>query len=416
MRNMVRYEIKKVLGTVGGKIALVLMAAVVLVTFYIAGPSVEWVNEQGNEERGFHAVQKLRAAKKEWAGVLDEEKLQAVIRENRRIVATPEYQSKDYQQNDIAYSWRQGISDICNLLKFSFADGFRSYDYRRADSLVPEQAKDFYSNRVRLLKDWLNDPTDEAYDRFTEGEKAFLISRYEAMETPLTYDYTTGWDQIMEYSTTIAMFCAMILGYLLAGIFSNEFKWRSDSIFFSSLHGRNQAVKAKIQAGFLLVTLIYWISMLSFSLLTLFYLGFDGWNCPIQVSFWKWKSFYNITVGEHYLMVLFGGYLGNLVISFLVMWVSAKSKSSLLAVTVPYAVVFLPTFLQYFENSKILGTLLSLFPERLLSIGSNITRFDLLSLGSHVIGTLPVCFLLYSILTLILVPILYRTYRHKQIT
>lgn len=410
MRNMVRYEIKKVLGTVGGKIALVLMAAVVLVTFYIAGPSVEWVNEQGNEERGFHAVQKLRAAKKEWAGVLDEEKLQAVIRENRRIVATPEYQSKDYQQNDIAYSWRQGISDICNLLKFSFDDGFRSYDYRRADSLVPEQAKDFYSNRVRLLKDWLNDPTDEAYDRFTEGEKAFLISRYEAMETPLTYDYTTGWDQIMEYSTTIAMFCAMILGYLLAGIFSNEFKWRSDSIFFSSLHGRNQAVKAKIQAGFLLVTLIYWISMLSFSLLTLFYLGFDGWNCPIQL--FRWKCFYNITCLQYYLLVLAGGYVGNLFISFLVMWLSAKSRSSLFAVTIPYVIVFLPSFVP----EKYFGKILSLFPDRLLDVGMSASYFNLLTFGKKVVGALPVSFLLYGVLTLILVPAMYRTYHHKQIT
>lgn len=413
---MVRYELKKILGTTGGKVALVLMAAVVLVTFWFAGPCVEWINAQGEPETGPAAIAKLREAKQEWAGVLDEEKLQAVIRENQRIIATPEFQSKDYHQNDIAYSWKQGISDIRYLLNSAFAEGFRSFDYYTADSITTEQAKDFYPNRIRLLKDWLNDPSDAAYNRFSDEEKNFLLTHYESLETPMKYDYSKGWEQIMEYSTTITMFCVMILGYLLAGIFSNEFKWRSDSIFFSSLYGRKQAVWAKIKAGFLLTTLVYWISMLSFSLLTLMYLGFDGWSCPIQIAFGKWKCFYNITIGEHYLLILFGGYLGNLFIAFLVMWVSTKNKSSILAATIPYIVIFLPTFLQAFEGTKFMGTILSLFPESLLSVGSNISIFDLISFGKHVVSTLPVCFLLYSILTVILVPVLYREYRHKQIT
>lgn len=416
MMTMVRYEIKKVLGTIGGKIALALMAAVVLFTFWFAGPSVEWVNEQGVSETGFHAVANLRAAKKEWAGPLDEKKLQAVIRENQRILATPEAQSQDYHQNDIAHGWKQGFSDILSLLKYAFADGFRSYDYYKADQLVPEQAKDFDSNRIMLLKDWLYDTTDDGYYRLNDAEKEYLISQYEALETPMNYDYNTGWYQISEYSTTITMFCAMILGYLLAGIFANEFKWRSDSIFFSSLHGRSQAVRAKIKAGFLLTTLFYWISILSFSLLTLAYLGFDGWSCPIQVSNGNWKCFYNITVGQFYLLILFGGYLGNLFIAAFVMWVSAKTRTSLLAVTIPYVIIFLPSFLPDFKDAKYMGKIMSLFPDRLLNIGFSISYFDLLSFGKKVVGSLPVCFLLYSVLTLILVPAMYRTYRRKQIT
>lgn len=417
---MVRYEIKKVLGTAGGKIALLTMAAVVLVTFFFAGPrGVYWVNEQGEHEYGFHAVKELRTATKAWAGPLDEEKLQAVILENQRIIATPEAQSQDYHQNDIAYGWKQGFRGIRYLLNYAFRESLRPYNYSTyyiADSLTSGQAKDFYPNRIQLLKDWLNDPTGSGYDRFTDGEKALLISRYEALETPLSYDYAVGWDQIMAYSTTITMLCAMILGHLLAGIFSNEFRWHSDSIFFSCFHGRKQAVQAKIKAGFLLTTLVYWASMLSFSLLTLLYLGFDGWSCPIQ-SLWKnWECFYNITIGQCYLLIALGGYLGNLFIAFLVMWVSAKSKSSLLAVTIPYMVIFLPTFLQDFEDTKFLGTFLTLFPERLLSIGFNASDFGLISFGKHVVGTLPVCFLLYFIWSLLLVPAMYRSYRNKQIT
>lgn len=381
----------------------------------IPEPSGEdWVNEQGESETGFAAIAKLRAAKKEWAGVLDEEKLQAVIRENQRIIATPEAQSKDYQQNDIAYSWKQGIGEILYMLKCSFADGFRSFDHNTANRLVPEQAKDFYPNRVKLLKEWLYDPTDSAYNRFSDDEKAFLISQYESLETPITYDYATGWEQALTYTTTITMLCALILGYLMAGIFSNEFKWHSDSIFFSTINGRNQAVWAKIKAGFLLVTAVYWVSILTFSLLTLSYLGFDGWNCPIQI--FRWKCFYNITCGQYYLLVLVGGYVGNLFTSFLVMWISAKTRSSLFAVTIPYVIVFLPSFIPEFVNTTYVGKILALLPDRLLDTGMSASYFDLLSFGKKVVGAFPVCLLLYFILSLILVPAMYRAYRHKQIT
>lgn len=411
---MVHYELKKILGTAGGKVALVLMAAVVMVTFWLAGPCVKWINEQGDPETGPAAIAKLRSAKKEWAGPLDEEKLQAVIRENQRITATPEAQSKDYHQNDIAYGWKQGISDIRLLLNSAFADGFRSYDYYKVDQLVPEQAKDFYSNRVRLLKDWLYDTTDDGYYRLNDAEKEYLIAQYENWETPITYDYTTGWEKTLTYTTTVTMLCVLILGYLMAGIFSNEFKWHSDSIFFSTSYGRNQAVWAKIQAGFLLVTVVYWASILTFSLLTLSYLGFDGWNCPIQI--FRWKCFYNITCGQYYLLVLVGGYVGTLFISFLVMWISAKTRSSLFAVTIPYVIIFLPSFVPENLNTKYFGKLLSLLPDRLLDVGMSASYFDLLSIGKKVVGALPVCLLLYCILSLILVPAMYRTYRHKQIT
>lgn len=66
---MVRYELKKILGTAGGKVALVLMAAVVMVTFWLAGPCVKWINEQGDPETGPAAIAKLRSAKKNGQGL-----------------------------------------------------------------------------------------------------------------------------------------------------------------------------------------------------------------------------------------------------------------------------------------------------------------------------------------------------------
>ena len=67
---MIRYELKKIFGTMGGKIALGLYIATVVLSCFLAANGfmnveVKWVNEQGESEHGFHAVQMLREARNE---------------------------------------------------------------------------------------------------------------------------------------------------------------------------------------------------------------------------------------------------------------------------------------------------------------------------------------------------------------
>ena len=87
---MVRFELKKMLGKTGGKIALLLLAAIVVICSWCA-VNVDYYDEQGNYQTGFAAVRKLRSMQKEWSGVLDEEMLREVIAENQRITSHPDY-------------------------------------------------------------------------------------------------------------------------------------------------------------------------------------------------------------------------------------------------------------------------------------------------------------------------------------
>lgn len=100
------------------------------------------------------------------------------------------------------------------------------------------------------------------------------------------------------------MLTMLILGYLVAGIFSNEFVWRSDAVLFSSFYGRNKAVTSKIKAGFCVVTAVYSAVFIIYTGIVLLYLGADGWNLPIQSSWISWKCFYNITNLQKYLFII----------------------------------------------------------------------------------------------------------------
>ena len=407
---MVKYELKKIVSSTGGKIALALMALLVAVGCWMCISEVEWVNERGDSETGLEAISKLRDAQKEWAGVLDEERLAQIIRENQRICATPEAQSKDYRQNDIAYGWKQGIRPVLNMMNYAYSAGFQEYDWYCNESVTPDRAGEFYGNRTKRMKDWLLDKTGSAQYLFNENEKQYLIDQYENLETPFYLDYTEGWKQVCYYAPFVIMMAALILGYLCAGIFAGEYRWKADSVFFSARHGRDKAVWAKIQAGLLLVTLVYWGSVLFYTLVGLGTLGFDGGSCPLQID--MWKSFYHLTMRKAWLLTVVGGYIGCLFFALLTMWVSAKTRSTVFASMVPFLLVFLPTFLENL-NSDWVSKALGLFPHQLLEIYQALRYFYVYDFGITVKGALEIIPVLYLLLSAALVPIMYFRFRKR---
>lgn len=405
---MVYYEIKKIFSKTSSKIAVLILVILLGMTIKSTFSNVFYVNEEGNEEYGISAIHKLKEMKKEWAGELTEERLKQAIAENARIQATPEAQSRDIQQQNIAYGWRQGLNDIREM--FVYYNGFQEYDYYTMDYLEPEAAERFYSNRIENLREWLDSP--EA-DRFSEKEKSFLLKQYEEMETPLKYDYFTGWDESKYGAPMIIMLMCLVLGFLVAGIFSNETKLKADSIFFSAYHGRRQAVLAKLVAGIIVVTGFYWLVMFLYSIIILGIYGADGADCMIQISMGGRESFYNITFLQRHFLILFGGYIGTLFVILVTMLVSAKTKSAVVSVMLPFILIFVPTFLS--DNGYILGQILGLLPDKLMNLDMKVKPFNLIELGGKVTGALNVLFPAYVVLSVILCLVIYQVYRRAEV-
>lgn len=405
---MTYYEIKKVFSKKGSKIALALILAVLAVILYFVIGENTYVNEMGGTEKGLGAVRKIREAKKAWAGELTEDKIRAVIEENIRISQTPEAISKDVQQNNMAYSLKQGLMDIRNLLNYDYG-GFSEYDYYLADSLSPDNAEDFYLNRIRNLKDWLE---NDVKDQFSEREKQYLIRQYEALDTPLYYDYQSGFQSLFQYAPSMIMIVTLILSYLCVGIFSGEFQQKSNAILYSSFYGRDKAISAKIKAGLIIVTAVYWSSVLLYTVAVLGILGADGAGCPIQSYSAGWKSIYNITNGQEYLLIVLGGYLGCLFMLLLTMLVSSKTNSAVAAVIVPFILIFLPSFLSG-SNIPLLTKVLGLLPDQLLQMNLVVRYFNLYEIGGRIFPAAPLLLAVYAGLSVVITPVIYRVYRRK---
>lgn len=403
--KMLRFEIKKVFSKMINKIVLAALFIVTLAAAMLAIRDVRYVKEDGKEVvTGYSAAKELRKRKNEWKGELNGAVLRKVIEENQAINAA----EKD---DDAAFAKKQGFIDIKNMFNSAFGK-FDEYDYYLVDRISKEEADEFYQRRISGLKEYLN--SEEIKNGFTDAEKDFLISQYERLETPFYYAYADGWKAILDshYLPTLMIFVVVLTGFMTAGIFSDEFQYKADAIFFSAKYGRNKAITAKIQAGFTIVSVVYWGSMLLYSALILLTLGTGGAHCPVQTGLGNWKSIYNITYIQDFFFSLLGGYIGTLFILTLAMLISVKLRSTVIAATIPFVLACIPMFL---GRISILAPISIFSPDQLLRISVNLEEFVVVTIGGKAMGYISFLIPLYFVLSCVLIPMIYKGYKKAEV-
>ena len=98
----------------------------------------------------------------------------------------------------------------------------------------------------------------------------------------------------------------------------------------------------------------------------------------------------------------------------LLLLAAALVFGAVLAAVLPFAVIFLPA-LMLGDINTLLSNILGLLPDKLLQINRDLAYFDLYQLGDSVMGAIPILLVLYTVPTLLFIPLLYKTYQHKQL-
>lgn len=406
---MLFYELKKIFGRTGGKIALIVLAIGLAVICYSATLQVSYTDENGDSHTGPTAARELRALKNEWAGLIDQAMITRAINVNQQIISSEDYNSTDIQRQNAAYHESQGYETIRSLIAQTY-DGFNEYNYYRLNTLTTEEAGELYERRINNLKEWLARPDIS----FSPAEADFLVNQYEAMETPLYYEYNDGWDTLIYYAPTLVMFLLFVIIFLVSGIFPSEHRLKANAIFFSTKLGRGKAVRAKLLSGLVTTTVIYWVAIAVYTIVGLALLGTGGAGLPLQLL--KWKAFYNLTIGQAYALAVLGGYIGVIFLALLAMLMSVLTRSQVVGVIVPFVVVLAANFANSLLSSwEVLPQILGLLPDQLLQVAQVLDDFNLYTLFGHVVGAVPILFVLYSVLSLLLIPLIYRIYRKSSV-
>lgn len=330
--KILKFEVKKVFSKPKNKIAVMLLFVVLVVTSILTINRVEYVDENGNHSVGIKASRNLREAKNKWAGYLTEDTLRKALEENTTINNSKEAMSDDIVEQDKAYAKYQGIAGIIDIINSAFSE-FRDYNPYAANSVSADEVGTVYERRLSTLKNWMN----SGEETYTEEEQKFLIQQYEKLKTPFYYEYADGWAALLQNISTFILILALIIGFFVSGIFSDEFQTKADSIFFSAKLGRNKGVLSKMGAGMMIVSVFYIVFVVLYTAIVLFVLGADGANCPIQLDLWR--SVYNVTFLQAYLFIVLGGYVGTLFASLLAMLVSSVTRSTTTAIIVPFIIL-----------------------------------------------------------------------------
>lgn len=395
IKMMLKYELKKIFSK---RINQVLLAAVLVVTVIYSGMaigSMRYTDEEGQDHTGIEAGRLLAEDKNHWKGDLTAETISQVIKDYKELSAKYPDGIPDTEYGKTIQSYYDIKDFVIGIMTPN-----SEWDESVLNQLSDEQLEDIYTIYQGNMKKMA-----EEYGT-TPEKRSYLESIYEKIEIPLTFEAKDSWDTMTMYAQTYVMLMAVVIGFLAASIFSEEFQPGTEDVFLASRYGRSKTIKIKIIAGILMATVVYWIGVGILSLISFAVMGTSGFSTLYQID--NPYSIYVMTYGEYYLLILMGGYIATLFCAALTMSVTVKMHTPNLAVCIPF---FLLCMMQFIESTLTsFDRFFNLMPTVLTNIYNAVRKPIIFQIGPLVFRQIPFLMFLYSLLFLILLLFIYRSY------
>ena len=323
IKMMLKYELKKIFSK---RINQVLLATVLVVTIIYSGiaiGSMRYTDEEGQDHTGIEAGRLLAEDVNQWKGKLTAEKISEVITNYKKL-------SGKYPAGIPDEEWGKHVQSYYNI--YSFVIDIMTPDSEWNEGVVYQLSDEQLQNIYTIYQNNMKKMAEE-YGT-TPEKRSYLESIYKKIEIPLAFEAKDSWATMTMYAQTYVLLMAVIIGFLVAGIFSGEFRPGTEDVFLVAKYGRSKAIKNKIIAGILVSTITYWIGVGILSFISFAVMGTSGFFTPYQID--DPYSIYVMTYGEYYLLILLGGYIATMFFAALTMLVTVKMHTPNLAVCIPF--------------------------------------------------------------------------------
>lgn len=223
------------------------------------------------------------------------------------------------------------------------------------------------------------------------------------------------------YSFGFVFMGAMVL-LGISPIFSDEYSNNMDSLILTTKNGKGLVITAKIIASITYVTVIG----LFFSLLNLLTLGInkglltyaiDELNNPLN-SIYKYATTpYNFTIIQYYILQTIIFITGGIAFGLLVMFISSISSSGLISFFAGGIIFSYPVFLNVFiGNIKgFLAIIKDFSYTELIRVENLFKAFETYNILGHPILIANLMLILFTVLSLVIIVLIYRTFRNHQV-
>ncbi len=407
---MLKYELKKIFCNRlnRGLLLATLVLAFVFSAFAIG--SFQYTDEEGTVHSGLTAPRKLIADKDRWEGEITPERLEEIIQLDQSVSgitgqASNETYGKYVQSySDILNAASSILYDTADVQDGTGQDGESAetsmqdvYGVLYADGSTVDSLYDIYSQNMQGYV--------QVYGK-TPRQQEFLQKIYSRIQTPLEYEVPDSWSTEMSYSTTYGLIVIMVEGFLAAGIFSEDYRYKAAPVFFASRLGRDKAVWNKILAGYLVATVVYWGFVLLQAAISFSVMGTSGAHTLYQFS--CPYSIYVMTYAQMYRMLLFGGYIASLLAASVSMLAAALTRSMNIAVCLPFLLFCVSPFI---GRALPFHTFFTLTPDQLTNILQCVKSPNIYQVFGIVFRQVPFLIGFYLLVSLCLLPAVYQAFR-----
>lgn len=395
---MLKYEMKKILNKRINKILLVAVLLLSVLFSILAIGSFEFTDTDGNNHTGVSAPRSLIADKNRWKGELTPEKIADFV--NTYNDAVRLYQNNipnDVYGRDIQSGY-DIIAPASRMLTGEYGDSDDPEAILKADPDQIASIYEIYNNNLAAMSEFNGDTPDKA---------AFLLKHYKKIKTPFYYEAADSWDSMYLYVSTFSIVLLVVIGFLTAGIFTEEFQNRSASVFFSTRFGRSKAVRNKVLSGIIITILVYGCGMGLMSAIFFAVAGTSGADVAYQCLYPY--AIYSVTCSQMYWIMVLSGFVASLLSAAVAMFVASKTKAISPSVAAPFVLFCVSPLLGRALPFK---TFFLLSPGELTNLLNDARDVYIFQIGTVVFRQIPFLIIFYSMIALALIPLVYRNY-HK---
>ena len=373
-------------------IGLALILAVIFSGFAVT--SNRYVDENGNASTGIMATRKLTDNRLAWKGTLTEDELGKVIEQNKNAM------TQSSEENAIYGTTLQPIDDIRGFI-ISVLTPDAEYDESVLNQITEENVQEFYDTYHKNMEKMA-----EEYGK-TSVQKKYLEKKYNEIKLPVEYESYSSWDTMIMYVETYSIILAIIVGFICAGIFADDFQTKADAVFFSTKYGRTKAVKTKILAGVVTTVMIYCMGIILLSVICFGIMGTSGMNTPYQM--YQAYSIYIMSYGQYYLLTVVCGFIASMLAAVVSMLVAAKMHTISVAVCIPFFLYCLLPFIGRALSGY--TTLFNLIPTILTNVQASVKVPLIYQIGNCVFRQISLVMVMYTVMAIALLPFIYKSFR-----
>ena len=308
---------------------LVVFGSILSFQWFSFGSSDDYTSAFGNNFDGYDMIRKSQEYSLMFGGELTDQSLQKMVGDYQDIGAAGVDRELEKTDMHIINSW----------LGTLYPELLDTGSYKTMMNYVePGILTGFYERRQNIIEDFLENNGQNG------DEKEYLLQINAKVKEPFRYEWTEGWSNLLgsivpDMGVVMALFLVIVLSSLFAGEWYNN----TSSLLLTTKNGWKKIAFAKIGVGLSFTAEFFAILTAGNLVSQIFFLGTAGWDMPIQTIKLIAIAPMNMLQAEIYEYAFV--FLGVIGFAGVVMFISAKTRSNVLALLFSLAVVYGPVMI-----------------------------------------------------------------------